>query len=162
MNGTHFQVNRGSALDGTLELECSSAWDAVPVLVDCGLVLDDVPEVERSPALESMSVLTDCGFVLVHVLFLVDYSCILHLSTVEVVSVLDSSLGVVVLVHGSTLVADEISVLDGDRVLVDNLVLDNHLVQVGDDLVEVDEDLVRVDGNLGNGHSCNSHLVWSL
>ena len=65
-------MNCGSALDGNLELECSSAWDAVPVLLDCGLALDDVPEVECSPALESMPVLTDCGFVLVHVLFLVD------------------------------------------------------------------------------------------
>ena len=74
------------------------------------------------------------------------------------VPVLDSSLGVVVLVHGSTLVVDEISVLDGDLVVVDNLVLDNDLVQVGDDL-EVDEDLVQVEGILGNGRSCNSHLV---
>ena len=158
-------MNRGSALDGTLELECSSAWDTVPVLLDCGLALDDVPEVECSPALEAMPVLTDCGFVLVHILVLVDGSCILHLSTVEVVPVLDSSLGVVVLVHGSTLVVEEISVPDGSPVVVDILVLDNDLVEVDDDLevdedlVQVDDDLVQVDSNLDNGPSCDSPLV---
>ena len=145
-------MNCGSALDGTLELECSSAWDTVPVLVDCGFTLGHVPGMECSPALEAMPVLTDCGFVLVHILVLVDGGCILHLSTVEVVSVLDNSFGVVILVHGSTLVVDEISVLDGDLVVVDNLVLDNHLVQVGDDLVQV-------SGNLDNDHSCNHHVV---